>query len=170
MAGKKLFCNENYYTLLTAACNGHSGGHHDSPSTAPFYSVKQRIFSHRTTPIAAADPRKSPVRRNSIGRDTMRTPASGARSPIPTHDDKQLSASWAGSDFGDSHHWHVSKKPTDLEPISTSMSEAGIVPSNAQNFGTNLLLGKVGPKMVFPKAMQGTYNIMQISVTAADSS
>ena len=61
-----------------------------------------------------------------MGRDTMRTPASGGRSPIPSHDEKQLSASWAGSDFNDSHPWHVSKKPTDLEPISTPIPESGI--------------------------------------------
>ena len=65
------------------------------------------------------------MRRSSIGRDAVRTPVSGGRSPIPAYDDKPLSASWAGSDFNDGHHRHVGKKLIDLEPISTPIPESG---------------------------------------------
>ena len=69
--------------------------------------------------MSAADPQKSSLHRT-------RTPVSGGRSPIPNYEDKQLSASWAGSDFNDGHNWHVGKKLTDLEPISTPVSETGL--------------------------------------------
>ena len=55
----------------------------------------------------------------------MRTPVSGGRSPIANNDDKQLSASWAGSDFNESHHRHGGKKLTDLDPISPPAPESG---------------------------------------------
>ena len=91
--------------------------------------TSQRIYTNflvsRTAPVSASHSPNASLRRSSIGRDTVRTPVSGGRSPIPTYEDKPLSASWAGSDFSDNHHWHVGKKLTDLEPISTPIPESG---------------------------------------------
>ena len=80
-------------------------------------------FLSRTTPLSTADDRGQLVRRNSIGRESMRTPATGSRSPVAPLEDKQLSASWSGSELVDL--WHVAKKPTDLEPIGTPIPENG---------------------------------------------
>ena len=75
--------------------------------------------------MSASESQKASLRINSANRDSMRTPVSGGRSPIPAYDDKQLSASWAGSDFSESRQRHGGKKLTDLDPISPSDPESG---------------------------------------------
>ncbi|XP_065055489.1 TOG array regulator of axonemal microtubules protein 1-like isoform X1 [Rhopilema esculentum] len=82
---------------------------------------------NRGNPLSPSDPQNPLVPKSAIGRDTIRTPVSGSRSPVAPHEDKPLSASWSGSEYNESRNWLVAKKPADLEPIGTPVPETDVV-------------------------------------------
>lgn len=89
---------------------------------------------HRASPLSAIDSMHSKgavIRRNSIGKESKYTPSilnpvrATNTSPVPQFEDKQLSASWSGSELKENQMWQLPKKPTDLIPLSNGDGEYG---------------------------------------------
>eukprot|EP00794_Sanderia_malayensis_P020059 gene20059-22028_t len=133
------------------------------------------LANSRASPLATLDPlhtKRQVVRKNSVQRDAILAPSSlspvrtSDTSPVPPFEDKQLSASWAGSEFGDNHGWQNSKKPSDLVPLGNGLengsqrdieSPVHVKPTLAKSASKKRRSSHSEPERVSPPAVKAEY-------------